>query len=163
MVSLTEAFTALERLGLDIPLSPTLDYDNPLDDASMSLLKKMNLKALDLYFFLPQDRDTVFAPKHFSNTLPRPALDVDGTFKATCAIAETISNAQRQLLQILTMHISCEGSGSHEAKIQLRRQDRDDASSIGVEKYRVIKRCEWRKFDECDTDDLRVFDLDCEE
>ncbi|EAT77571.1 hypothetical protein SNOG_15028 [Parastagonospora nodorum SN15] len=43
----------------------------------MSLLKKMNLKALDLYFFLPQDRDTVFAPKHFSNTLPRPALDVD--------------------------------------------------------------------------------------
>jgi hypothetical protein len=97
----------------------------------MSLLRKMNLKALDLYFFLPQDRDTVFAPKPVSNTFPGTSLEVDGTLKAAYAIADTISNAQQRPLQTLTMHISWEGSGSHEAKKQLRRKDRDDVSSMG--------------------------------
>jgi hypothetical protein len=34
---------------------------------------------------------------------------------------------------------------------------------MGGEKYRVIKRCEWSKYDEWDPDDLGVFDLDWEE
>jgi hypothetical protein len=72
----------------------------------MSLLKRMNLKALDLYFFLPQDRDTVFAPKPVSNTFPGKSLDVDGTLKAAYAIADAISDTQQRPLQTRTMHIS---------------------------------------------------------
>jgi hypothetical protein len=119
----------------------------------------MNLTALDLYVFSPPNRKTVFVPEQFPHQLPEPGLDVEGTLKAALTIADRISIAQHCPLQTLTMHISTEGQHPKEAKMQLRRTDRDDPCALGVQKYRVIQRCEWRKFDEWDLEDLRVFDL----
>jgi hypothetical protein len=119
----------------------------------------MNLKTLDLYVFVPPNRDTVFAPKQVPNQLPEPSLEMESTLRVAALTADSISNAQRRPLQTLTMHISSEGQYPKEAKMQLRRIYRDDACALGIQKYRVIKRCEWRKFNEWELEDLRVFDL----
>lgn len=119
----------------------------------------MNLKALDLYVFLPPDRETVFAPKQLSSQIPGPGLNIEGTLKVIRLMADRISNTQPRPLQTLTMHMSSETQYPVEAKIQLRRDDRDSVGALRDQKYWVIKRCEWTKFDEWESDDLRVFDL----
>jgi hypothetical protein len=117
----------------------------------------MNLKTLDLYIFLPRNRDTVFAPNQAQNEPLGSGLDIEGTLKAGLAIAEKISDSQNHPLQTLALHISTEGDHPREAKVQLERIDRDDTCALGIRKYRVIKRCEWREPDEWDLNDLREF------
>lgn len=129
---------------------------------------KIDLKALDLFIDLPQ-RETPFAAEHKWNQYPFANLDVDGTHKAAASIADRVSNSQNQPLQFLTLHISrmvyCDirGSVHKEAKMQLRRTDRDDAHTLGINKYKVIKKCQWRDNEKVSEmwspDDLRVFDL----
>lgn len=122
----------------------------------------MNLKVLDLHVSFSNDSDPIFAPLKTPDGSRNYNLNVDCTLKTAYSIANSISNSQLRPLETITLHLYSIGtyrSSTREAKVQLRRLERDDGNAEGMRNYQVIKRCEWRRHGMWDPEDLRVFEL----
>jgi hypothetical protein len=73
--------------------------------------------------------------------IPTPKFDVKGSRRAASQIADRMSTGHKHALVTLNLHIERTGYMDRaqaylmQAKMQLRRSERDDADALGVDKY----------------------------
>ncbi|KAF2186266.1 hypothetical protein K469DRAFT_573185 [Zopfia rhizophila CBS 207.26] len=155
-------FPKLTHLGFDIPFRRNEEKAEDMDEADQpttpgAICKKaarqVKKKAavLDIYLHLPGNA-TEFALAYRQDamgTVSLPIINVEATKKFAIALADEISAHQKGPLQKLKLHFARTAYADRaqpfyvEAGMGLKRSDRDDADTLGDEKYEVRGQYVW--------------------
>jgi hypothetical protein len=109
----------------------------------------MNLRKLDLFLNLPWEASDFSAAlqQDMWGSIPAPCFEKETSKAAAIAIMETVSQAQEQPLEWLTLHFTRVGMYDRGqtylmwAKMQVRRRIKEDRAS--GEEYEIRGKQEW--------------------